>query len=93
MLSMMPGPSSTCSGGARARDGIADGESGGLLVTLDTRSVAGQLNNLADKLEVTNTNQLVHTSTGHVIRNHNCANIKRRRQRVSTSALTIETSE
>ena len=50
-----------------AEDGVADGETGGILVNLDRSRVTLELNDLADQLGVADTNKLVHGRTGHAI--------------------------
>mmetsp|Transcript_22768 Transcript_22768/g.37711 ORF Transcript_22768/g.37711 Transcript_22768/m.37711 type:complete len:452 (-) Transcript_22768:29-1384(-) len=50
--------------------GVTNGKTGGILVNLDGGSVSLELNNLSDKLGVTDTNELVHSSSGHTIGNY-----------------------
>jgi hypothetical protein len=51
--------------------GVTDSEPGGVLVDLDGRGVAFELNDLSYKLLVAYAHQLVHSSTGHVVGNNN----------------------
>mmetsp|Transcript_6822 Transcript_6822/g.15460 ORF Transcript_6822/g.15460 Transcript_6822/m.15460 type:complete len:464 (-) Transcript_6822:24-1415(-) len=48
-----------------SEDGVTDGQTGGIFVNLDGSCISFELDNFSDQLLVTNTHQLVHSSTAH----------------------------
>jgi hypothetical protein len=54
-------------GGTSTLNGVTDGKTSGILINLDRGSITNKLDDLTDKFKGTDTNEFVHTRSGHLI--------------------------